>query len=81
MKIHECLLLFCCLCRLLLLIMVIIIFKPFRLKPPTPEISVAENEEIDIEFLRGYQPKTLRLEQWIDVDNSKVIEINKEDLY
>lgn len=41
---------------------------------------VSKNQEIDIEFFIGYQPKTPRLEQWIDVDNSKVIEINNEKI-
>lgn len=30
--------------QIAVLIMVIIIFKPFRLEPPTPKISVAETE-------------------------------------
>lgn len=101
-----------------ILIIVLIIFKPFRLEPPTPKISAAEtqipttqgsycwdgflfaqcvdtihttpidmteshtptrvskNEKIAIEFPIGYQPKTLKLEQWLDENNSKVIEIN-----
>lgn len=39
---------------------------------------VSENDEIEIEFPIGYQPENLRLEQWLDGRNSKIIEINNE---
>ncbi|MBU9673362.1 hypothetical protein KQ939_00580 [Planococcus sp. CP5-4] len=103
-----------------ILFIAIVIFKPFRLEPPTPKISVGEtevpttqgsycwdaillaqcvdtihtspidmteshtpsivskNDEIEIEFPIGYQPEKLRLEQWLDENNSKIIEINNE---
>lgn len=39
---------------------------------------VSKNDEIEIEFPIGYQPENLRLEQWLDERNSKIIEINNE---
>lgn len=39
---------------------------------------VSKNDEIEIEFPIGYQPENLRLEQWLDEHNSKMVEVNNK---